>query len=74
MPRLDYKTCKDCGRHSEECGPLSHQRFCTECWERRLRENVFALHEHRGPAFHRWRGAIAASVGGVLLDDARGEP
>jgi len=69
MPRADYKTCKDCGRHVAQCGPLSHTRLCRPCWERREEENYDALTTRSGPYFHHWRTRIAASVGGVLLDD-----
>jgi len=34
---------------------------------------VRELKEHRGETFARWRLAMAACVGGVLLDEARDE-
>lgn len=68
MPRLDYKTCKRCKRKSSEVGELSHQRLCSDCGAANLIENVMDLVNHSGPNFARWRIAIAASVGGVLLD------
>lgn len=74
MGRIDYKTCKVCGRHADVVGELSHQRLCRECGEANLYENVTGLISHNGPAFRRWRFAIAASVGAVPLDDARTEP
>jgi hypothetical protein len=30
--------------------------------------------QHTGPAWRRWRRAMAASVGGVLLDDVNAKP
>ena len=72
MPRDDYKTCKACGRHVDEAGPMSRRRLCAECGEERLRENIDGIHFHRGPAFTRWRRALAASVGAVLLDEEQG--
>ena len=69
MPRLDYKRCKGCGRHSDEVGPLSRTRQCPDCGDARLRENIEGLHKHHTPVVNRWRRGVAASVGGVLLDD-----
>jgi len=71
MPRLDYKTCKHCGRAAAEVGALSHTRLCAECWEQRKRENNLSLVAKRGAPFRYWRQQVAASVGGVLLDDLR---
>jgi RNA polymerase subunit RPABC4/transcription elongation factor Spt4 len=70
MPRSDYKRCKGCDRTTDECGSLSHNRLCAECGVDRLTENVVGISTHTGPAFTRWRRALAASVGGVLVDDA----
>ena len=71
MPRSDYKTCKRCGRASSEVGVLSHNRLCEDCGRLNLEENVYGLVNHAGPEFRRWRAALAACVGGVLLDDDR---
>ena len=68
MPRRDYTTCRKCGRHRDEVGPISHSRHCTECAWENLEENVTGLVTHTGPAFHRWRYALAASVGATPLD------
>jgi hypothetical protein len=71
MPRLDYKTCKGCGRPSTEVGTLSHSRLCITCAVDREESNNFGISRKSGPEFHRWRQQMAACVGGVLLDDAR---
>lgn len=42
---------------------------CGDCGPRLLIENCDALHFKRGPELTRWRRAMVASVGGVLLDD-----
>ena len=34
--------------------------------------NVAQMMDRRGPNFDKWRRSMAASVGGVLLDDVRG--
>jgi hypothetical protein len=39
------------------------------CAERLIRENILGIASHRGPYFKHWRQQMAASVGGVLLDD-----
>lgn len=69
MPRIDLKTCRHCGRHSDECGAISHTRSCADCARARLYENMDGIHLHTGPAMLRWRRSVAASVGAVLLDD-----
>jgi len=69
MPRLDYKRCRACGRHVDEVGVLSHTRLCVEDSIRINRQAADEQHHHRGEFFQRWRRGIAASVGGVLIDD-----
>ena len=73
MPDLRYKTCKGCGKSSAEAGDLSWTRLCYPCAKARVIENNDGISTHTGPAFTRWRRAMAASVGGVLVDDLRGE-
>jgi hypothetical protein len=55
-------------------GELSWQRLCVECGDERRAENVVQLNAHSGPWFDHWRRAMAASVGGVLLDDSPQRP
>jgi hypothetical protein len=74
MPRADYKTCKSCGRHTSECGPISHRRLCGECGLARQTFGIIEQAEHNGPTFQHWRRRIVASAGGVILDDARSNP
>jgi hypothetical protein len=45
--------------------------LCAEHGDERMRDNLSELRAHSGPYFRRWRERIAASVGGVLLDDLR---
>lgn len=72
MAKRTYRRCKDCGRTREELGEyLSHSRLCGECATRRLLANIDAIHYHDGEGFTTWRRSVAASVGGVLLDDLR---
>lgn len=71
MPRHDYKTCRDCGRHASDCGELSHTRLCGDCAERLLAENIEGLAEHKGEPLMRWRIGMVRCAGGVLLDNTR---
>lgn len=64
MPRADYKRCKECGRHSSECGPLSHTRLCVECWNEILVANNLQISAGVGPYAERRRyGLISAEFG-----------
>jgi len=48
---------------------MTNSGQCRTCGERALAENVYSIAHKRGPAFHRWRDAMARSVGARLLDD-----
>ena len=69
MPRLDYKTCKGCGKPSSVVGTLSHTRLCITCAVAREEANNFGISRKSGPAFRTWRRQMAACVGAVLLDE-----
>ena len=71
MPRLDYKTCRECGKHVSAVGPLSHTRLCRGCAEALNEANYDKVQARSGPFFNHWRARTAASVGAVLLDDLR---
>jgi hypothetical protein len=43
--------------------------LCRECGDRNLTENIYGLSHRTGDPWRRWRRAMAASVGGVLVDD-----
>lgn len=66
MPRLDYKNCRNCGRHASEVGELSHTRLCPDCGRGIFRDNLDALTTMSGPFALHWRERVAASVGAVL--------
>ena len=74
MPRLDYKTCRACGRHTSEVGLLSHTRLCNGCAHRRFRANAIQISLGAGPWHDYRRAQIAASVGAVILDDVKPNP
>jgi len=69
MPDDRRTTCRVCFRPASEVGAISWNGKCGECGERLNREALADLHYHRGPVFDHWRQRLAASVGGVLLDD-----
>lgn len=48
---------------------MSARGRCQPCWTANQVDNIRQLANHRGPYFKHWRQAMAASVGGVLLDD-----
>jgi hypothetical protein len=64
-------TCRVCGRHRDEVGTLTWNGYCIEHGLELKDRNARALHAKSGPEFLRWRRAMAACVGGVLVDDSR---
>lgn len=68
-PDFRFRNCKGCGKSSAEVGPLSWTRLCEACGLERVAENIEGIATHTGPAFTRWRRAMAASVGAVLPED-----
>lgn len=74
MPDPTRKRCRVCGRHESEVGPISWSGKCAEHGVEALTENIVQMHARRGPNFDRWRRAMAACVGGVLIDDANARP
>ena len=71
MPKPTYKTCRNCGRHSDEVGEMSHTRLCRDCGPLLLAASVIEQVNHDGPTFQHWRRRIAASVGAVVADDLK---
>lgn len=69
MGRPKIRHCRECGELFDPLD-LSHTKLCPSCGLERLEENVRGIAAHSGPAFDRWRRAMAASVGAMLLDDA----
>jgi hypothetical protein len=45
--------------------------LCGQCGQDELRSNVEQMYARTGPNWLKWRRSMAASVGGVLLDDQR---
>lgn len=74
MPRLDYKTCRECSGHADDVGPLSHTRLCARCGAELNARAAMEQHNHNGEFFQLWRRRIVASAGGVLLDESQGSP
>ena len=68
MPRADLKTCRLCGRHASDTGPLSHTRLCNDCGVKRKTDELSQLHEHGGPHFDHWRRQVILAAGGIVPD------
>lgn len=64
-----YARCRACGARRDEGASLSKRGYCRECGPAIRNQQNDDLHYHRGPYFRQWRRAMAASVGGVLVDD-----
>ena len=68
VPRSDYAYCRHCGRHRDECGPLSRHRMCGECALERQAENIVGLATMTGHVRDRWARGMILSAGGLLPD------
>jgi hypothetical protein len=68
--RPPLSSCKVCKTPVEHRSILSKRGKCPGCGVWLIEENIRQLADHRGPFFAHWRRQVAASVGGVLLDDA----
>jgi len=74
MPDGRRVTCRHCGRHAREVGPISWRGKCGDCGTLLATLAMDDLHYHQGPIFKRWRQRSAAALGAVLLDDLDPEP
>lgn len=70
MPRADYATCRECGRHRDEVGTLSRSRLCGDCAETRLRENIVGIHTKTGVPWARVKLGMARSLFGPEIAGA----
>ena len=61
--------CHGCGRHRDDCGPLSARYKCAECGDGAALRNVRELRSHTGESLEKWRRGMARSVGAVFVDD-----
>lgn len=48
---------------------MSWAKLCGQCGAFNLAENLYGLMTRSGEPWRKWRRAMAASVGGVLVDD-----
>ena len=69
MTSRTYARCRRCGAHRDDGASLSKRGYCITCGKTIHNQQTDELHYHRGPYFKQWRRAMAASVGGVLVDD-----
>lgn len=63
--------CKVCQKSDAEVGRISQRGYCIEHGVARSVEQLTSMHRFDGEDATRWRRAIAASVGAVLLDDVQ---
>ena len=69
MSKANYARCRDCGITRAEYGLLSWGGYCQPCYDKRRAANLEQMRSRSGPNFLKWRRSMAASVGGVLVDD-----
>lgn len=69
MARNTRATCRVCGKHAREVGPISWAGYCSVHGPQVRDQANDDMHYHRGPYFDHWRRRMAASVGAVLVDD-----
>jgi hypothetical protein len=69
MTGSHYARCKCCGCERGNGVVLSWRGYCGECGPAIREQANDDMHYHRGAYFKHWRRAMAASVGGVLVDD-----
>lgn len=62
--------CRTCNGHRSEVGEISWAGYCIRCGVATRDAANDDLHYHRGPTFEKWRRAMAACVGAVLVEDA----
>lgn len=68
MPHWHPSSCRACGRHKSQAGPISGTGLCQPCGLERMEENLEQLVAHNGPRFTHWRQRLAASLGAIPLD------
>lgn len=72
MPKgFPLNKCKLCHGPVSDRDELTARGNHIDCAKAAMRANNVQLSEHRGPYFDHWRRRMAASVGGVLLDEHR---
>ena len=69
MPDSTRVTCKICGRHSRDAGPISWKGYCGTCGPEKAHKAAADMHHHHGEFFERWRRSMVACVGGRLVEE-----
>lgn len=67
MPDNRRKRCRSCGRHEDECGPISWRGKCHDCGQILQAAGIVQQANHTGPVFEHWRNRVAASVGATII-------
>lgn len=55
-------SCRGCGRHESEAGPISRGGLCGDCAIDRLSANLRGMREQAGPEWDRWRLGMSAAA------------
>lgn len=70
MPHPEYANCRICGRHKDECGPLSWTRLCISCGVLRSAANNLQIAVKEGPFYeHQQRRTFLAARQRLLALD-----
>lgn len=56
------RTCRLCGKHADEVGPITWGGYCIEHGLQVKEENARQLHARSGPAFRYWRKRTLAAL------------
>lgn len=71
MGHPDYRICRQCGKHSDEAGPLSWQRLCRRCGAENFVTNLDQLADGEGAFFDHWNRRVFMAARKRLLDSMR---
>lgn len=66
MPDYRRQTCRGCGGHSSEVGPISWGGLCLDCGKANVKTAIDEMAAHSGPTFARWRAGVILAAGGSL--------
>lgn len=67
MPHPNRVHCSRCGRHSDECGPISHGGNCVDCGVARMEEALRSISAGEGPMYVSWLRGLARAAGYRLV-------
>jgi hypothetical protein len=62
MPDRRRATCRVCGRHRKQVGPISWGGYCGDCGRELMLDNIDAMHAKSGVPWQRYRFGLARSL------------